>query len=179
MSNDNVFTNILLVVLICTTSILAASNLLENPVNVTKEDVVVKQENVSLSCPKPIVRPNVTVKDGFENIKNPDMSTEFDYRSDKFIIEGIDAYGTVSGSSMNPSIQDGDIVFSEKFEQGMDLEQGMIVRFVNSGGVAVVHRITGDYQDSGYLVTKGDNNEGSEQVNVSSVTHVVKGELYR
>ena len=177
--NNNTVTNILLVVLILTTSVLAASNLLEEPVNVTEKDVIIEKKNVSLSCPTPIVEPNVTVEDGFENIKNPDMDTSFDYRSDKFIIEGIDAYGTVTGSSMNPSIQDGDIVFSERFEQGMDLEQGMIVRFVNSGGVAVVHRITGDYQDSGYLVTKGDNNERSERVNVSSVTHVVKGELYK
>jgi hypothetical protein len=84
-------------------------------VNVTEETV---QPNVTCTSPRPNITVNVT--DEYEHVQNPDMDTKTSYTDDTFKIHNIDAYGELYGSSMAPTIMDGDTVISEKFD-GQDL----------------------------------------------------------
>lgn len=169
MKKDTVII-ILLITLIGTTTLLTAAIVTDKPVKVTQKTV---KEETTLSCPQP----NITVTDQFKNIKNPDMNPVFKLQGETLKIGGIDSYGEITGRSMNPSIQDGDILFFTEYT-GQDLEQGIVIRFNNSNGAATAHRITGNYQDLGYVVTSGDNLDSEEYVELNDITHIAKGEIY-
>jgi len=144
-------------------------------VNVENKTVDVTTETVTpdVSCPEPAV--NITNE--YENIANPDINTDTRLIGDTLEVENIDITGKLYGNSMHPSIMDGDTVLLTEFN-GQELEQGMIIRFKNQQGTYMIHRVWGNYQPIDYVMTKGDNNENMERVNVSQVTHVARGVLY-
>jgi len=152
----------------------------DSSVEVKNETVNVTTERptYNLSCPAPEVKaPNVTVKDYPDNIQNANLDTEISYSSDTYKVHGIDAYGELYGSSMSPSIMDGDIVLSEKYE-GQELQEGMIVRYKTDDSGPIIHRIVGDYQSRRYVITSGDGFDSKQKVKLDSITHIVKGVIY-
>lgn len=80
---------------------------------------------------------------------------------------------TVIGFSMQPAIDDGNIVIVLDSVQFSD---GDIVMIEHSGE-RMVHRVRGIYSD--YIVTQGDNNPYSEEVNKTDIKGVVIGVLFR
>lgn len=153
--------------------------LTSDPVNVNTTEVSVTEErispNVSVSCPRP--EPVVNVTREYSHLQNPDMDTRVSMSDDVFKVHGVDAYGKGFGSSMAPSIMSGDIVISERFTD-QSLEEGMIIRFKNGDGGFTIHRVTGVYTGQGFVLASGDTASGQEKVDLSRVTHVVKGVVY-
>ena len=148
---------------------------------VEKELVNVTQETVSpdLSCPRPVYNGTVNVTSEFENIQNAELDTTTELIGDSLKIKGVDAYGELYGSSMAPGIMDGDKVFSKKFSEAFDLEEGMIVRYRNVDNEGfTIHRIVGNYQSQGYVVTSGDRSNSMEKVSLGRISHVVLGVVY-
>ena len=162
--------------------VFAVTNINPGGPNVTVENetvnVTTERPTYNLSCPTPNVSaPNVTVKDYPDNIQNADYDTRTSYSSGTYSIKNIDAYGELYGSSMSPSIMDGDIVLSEEFE-GQDLQEGMIIRFTTDDSGPIIHRIVGDYSPQGYVYTSGDRTDSREKVELENITHIVKAVIY-
>lgn len=90
----------------------------------------------------------------------------------------IDDARPLYGTSMRPTIFSGHTLLLEEYT-GQELEEGDIITFNTASG-ATAHRIEGDYtfRENGYYVTRGDNNDGREQVNPENITYIVKGVLY-
>jgi len=141
------------------------------PVNVTEETI-----QPELNCPKPIIRPNVTVEDRYRHIQNPDMNTDYELKNNGIFLVGIDQYGHYYGGSMAPSLMQDDRLLVEKYTD-QELDTGMIVR-VRISGQNVIHRIVSDHGPDGYIILSGDNSDARQRVKISQVTHVVKGVVY-
>ena len=137
---------------------------------------------------EPVVRPDVTsteevinntkvvYRDDNNNIQSPHHSIDFSLQGDSLQVEDVDDYGRLYGSSMQPTIFDGHTVITRSFD-GQDLEPGDIVRF-EKDGKPYIHRVKGDYQSQGYVVTQGDNNKRNDgKINTSKITDIVIGVL--
>ncbi|MFH0874691.1 MAG: S24/S26 family peptidase [archaeon] len=92
-----------------------------------------------------------------------------------FIVGGADDYGKLSGSSMQPSIFDGNTLIEVKYVN-QTLLPGQIIRFTDQKGVAVIHRIRAVYEDTAYV--QGDNLAEGEIVSKSAITHIVQGVIF-
>lgn len=83
----------------------------------------------------------------------------------------------IAGSSMLPSIKDGDVIEVIPYDPSVRLVSGDIVK-VNSTWLGVyAHRVVGAYD--GYVITKGDNNKGTEKANYTDILGVVCGVKYK
>lgn len=169
-----------IIVILLALNLQATSN--SEPINVTTQEVNVTktQETDTLRCPKP-ESPDVDieVKDYPDGITNPDYSTEVSVFQDRTAeVEGIDITGKIWGDSMHPSLQDGDKLLMEEYESKDQLQEGAIIRF-DGGDNYMIHRITSDYKEVGHVVTSGDKVEYKEKVNLTDITHVVKGVVYQ
>lgn len=147
-------------------------------VNTQMVNVTTEKPIYNLSCPEVNVpKPNVTVKDFPDNIQNADYSTDTGYESDTYSVHGVDATGELYGSSMAPSIMDGDVVLSEEYS-GQELSEGMIIRFESESNGPIIHRIVGNYVEQGFVYTSGDRIDSREKVDLNQISHVVKGVVY-
>jgi len=148
------------------------------PVQVNTTQVNVTEETVkpNLSCPKPVVKPRVSVEDKYRHIQNPEMSTEIELKHDSIEVEGVDDYGRFYGGSMAPSLMEDDVLLVEEYSS-QELTTGMIVR-AKIDGQNVIHRVVSDHGPDGYLVLSGDNSDAKQRIKIGQVTHVVKGVVY-
>lgn len=101
---------------------------------------------------------------------------EFNLSGDELEVEDVDSYGEIYGSSMEPTLFNENTVIVREYTT-QDIDQGDIVRYSDEDNY-VIHRVTGDYEDEGYVMTKGDNNVGSEKVLVEDIEHIIVGVLY-
>lgn len=130
----------------------------------------------NLTCPtnKKIIKR--IVKKPYNNIQAPHTNVSVSLSKANAEIKGIDKVVSLYGSSMQPTIYDGNKVLLEKYES-QSLDEGKIIGF-NYNGKMAIHRIQGVYKRHGYIVTQGDNNKYSEKVNLSDVRYIVKGVVY-
>lgn len=165
--------NLLLALAVAGPAFLAGSYFNQETISVDNKTVNVTEQVVEVN--NETVQPQVV--NSFDYIQNAEHDTKTDLEGDTFKVEDIDAYGRIYGSSMAPSIMQDDKVISTKFDD-QDLEHGHIIRYTNSFGTAVIHRVVGDYQRHGYVMASGDNSDRREKVNTSEITHIVKGVIY-
>ena len=106
------------------------------------------------------------VRNDIQYINNPNQKTLMN----KFNkMENITIYTTI-GSSMNPTISEGDKLICDSSIK--DYKSGMIVVTSN-----YTHRIKSTYED--YLITQGDNNLYEDsRINYTDIECVVVGVLY-
>ena len=81
----------------------------------------------------------------------------------------------MKGSSMNPMLFEGNTVCFKEY-RGEILKQGNIVRYNDSKGKDLIHRIVAVQQDE--LIIKGDNNKMEEEINYSQVKGILAMVLY-
>lgn len=91
-------------------------------------------------------------------------------------VDNVDVCGKLYGLSMRPTIFDGNTVCSRNYT-GQDLEEGMIIRY-KDGNSHTIHRIQGNYQKRGFVVTQGDNLPQTTKVKLDDITHVVVATIY-
>lgn len=149
-------------------------NVKNETVSVVNETVDVKEINRKIIKKQP--KPNITVTDGYRHIQNAEHDSDPELYGQRLSIDDVDRLMNIYGSSMAPSIMEGDTLLLKKYE-GQSLETGQIIAF-DYNDKTVAHRIVGDYQQNGYVLTRGDNNEYSERTNISSINYVVKGVVY-
>ena len=92
-----------------------------------------------------------------------------------FFISGANDFGELKGSSMQPSIFEGNTLIQLKYTN-QSLSEGQIVRYIGKDNVPFVHRIRAVYDET--LLVQGDNLEISELISKSQVTHLVIGVLF-
>lgn len=158
----------------------AVTNINPGGPNVTVQnetvDVTTERPTYNLSCPKPEIRPNVTVKNFPSNIQNAEYDQNVQFGDGFVRINDVDVAGQLYGSSMSPSIMNEDVVVSKDFS-GQSLQEGMIIRYKKDNRT-MIHRIVGDYQSQGYVVASGDRTDEMEKVKLEEITHVVKAVIY-
>ena len=145
-------------------------------VNTTQVNITQETVQPNLSCPKPTINPNITVKDKFSNVQNPDMDTKIELNHDSIEVEDVDNYGRYYGGSMSPTLMEDDRLLVEEYSN-QELETGMIIR-ARIQDQNVIHRIVSDHGPDGYVVLSGDSSDAKQRVKISQVTHVVKGVVY-
>ena len=110
------------------------------------------------------------------NIQAPHIEDlEIIIKDGNLIIKNISYCGTLTGSSMQPTIFTNNIVCYRKYI-GQELKEGQIIRFEDNGDF-LIHRIKGIYGN--YVLTHGDNNLYSEIVNYTKITDVAIGVIYK
>lgn len=104
----------------------------------------------------------------------------------------IDNYGEFKGSSMQPTIFEGNTLLEKKYSNNTILKTGDIVRYyrftkttpdcntiINNSNItdeAVIHRINAIYQD--YILVQGDNLNEQENIQPCQITHKIIGVIY-
>lgn len=142
-----------------------------------------EEPSYQLTCSQPAPKEQAaegdqlrTSNDSGVRARNPETQVDYQTYSEHLEVR-LDAVSKPEGASMRPSIYSGNTVLLEEYG-GSDIESGQIIRYESNGG-HTIHRVTASYDDtSGYVVTKGDNNQESERVRVSEITHVALGVLY-
>lgn len=142
-------------------------------VQVVNESLEVQNRTVVKEQP----RPNVSVTDPYHHIQNADHDTEVSMTAGNLNIDGVDSVMDTYGSSMAPTVMQDDKLLIQNYNNEKDLETGQIISF-ESGNGQTFHRIVGDYEERGYVLTRGDNNDYSEKVNLENVSYIVKGVVY-
>lgn len=133
-----------------------------------------QRPQVNVSCPQP----RVTTEEARTNWAQPPYEeVGFELAGSTLSVYDVDTYGEIYGKSMQPLLWTGHTAIMEEFD-GQDLEEGDIIRFQVDGGGHAVHSVQGDYQEDGYVWTRGVNNRYGQRVELDAVTHVVKGVLY-
>lgn len=143
-------------------------------VQVQNRTVDVQEVNRTIVKEQP--EPNITVTDGYRHIQNAEYKTDPEIFGNRLNMEEIDSLMPVYGSSMAPGIMQGDKLILSSFDD-QNLETGQIIVFEQDENT-IVHRIVGDYERDGFVLTRGDSNDYSEKVNVSEINYVVKGVVY-
>jgi len=113
----------------------------------------------------------------FNFIQGSHNEIEYQLTEHGFLIRSSDDYGNFSGPSMQPVIFDGNVLIEQKYEQGMQLSEGMVVRFERSPDEYVIHRIRAIYND-GTVFVQGDSLKEGERIRTSQITHIVVGVLF-
>lgn len=105
---------------------------------------------------------------------------DMNWNNSNITIEDVDTWSQSYGKSMQPTMWSGHtLLMREVNPEKVSLREGMILRYESEDGGGVVHRLTGNYdRTSGELLMRGDNNQGSEVINTTQVTHKVIGVLY-
>jgi len=97
----------------------------------------------------------------------------YSYINNQIIIN--DVYcSKMQGSSMNPSIFEGNVVCFKKYVN-QELKQGNIIDYSTSG-MEKVHRIIGLQED--LLIVKGDNTYVQEKINYSDIKGILVATIY-
>jgi len=119
------------------------------------------QQKISVDPPK------------YNYIQANNHKVNYSFESGGVLVEDIDSLINLYGSSMRPTMFTGHKALAVDYEN-QSLSEGDIVSAND-----VVHRIKADYTEtSGYYLTQGDNNEGSERINESEIDSIVVGVLY-
>jgi len=183
--SDNKAIKVLLVSSLVVNGIFLGLVLSESLLNVEVDNQVtpIVQPNVSKTViNRSVVSKNVINRSIIKPLKTANIqpshrNVQVDLEGSDAVISDVDAYGRLYGSSMQPTIFDGNTVISREFD-GQDIEEGDIVRYERDESY-VLHRVTGDYQHEGYVETKGDNNKHTDgRIQVSDITHIVIGVIF-
>ncbi|QIB75365.1 S26 family signal peptidase [Halogeometricum borinquense] len=156
-----------------------------NPYTVTVQQPTASTDPQEYSC-QPVI--NVTCPDLDRNvsalktelaeqfsqeyrgsIQGAHNDVDWDMHGGEVTIEA-DIVSRIYGRSMQPTLFTGNRVVLVEY-YGQDLSEGDIIRFEN-GDQHTIHRIRGDYELEGFVVTQGDANSGLEEVDLDRVTHV-------
>lgn len=100
----------------------------------------------------------------------------------------IDGGGWLVGTSMQPTIYEGNTLLTRKVYNDTKLVPGMVIRYttLNTTNCSVtftspipyvVHRIDAIYNDN-IIITSGDNNRRSEAIRRCQITHIIAGVIY-
>jgi len=77
---------------------------------------------------------------------------------------------------MQVAIWDGNTVCFREYN-GQELKQGQVIRY-RENGTYTVHTITGNYQERGYVKTRGYSRFKTRKIQLDQVTHIALGNLY-
>jgi len=110
----------------------------------------------------------------YNYIQANNHEVNYSWKKNRVQVEDVDRLLDVNGISMRPTMFAWHTALTRNYTGG-ELDQGTIV-YTESG---VVHRVSADYTEtSGYYLTRGDNNRGSERVKPAEIDMIVVGVLY-
>lgn len=137
----------------------------------------------NLTCPEPVRNIDSQVRldyqpetQGNSYIQAPYTDVGYSLDGDTVAVEATDV-AQPEGKSMRPTIWTGNTILMQEYEGG-PVDTGQILRYKTDDGY-VIHRVQANYlETSGYLLMRGDNNEGSSRISQEQITHKVVGVLY-
>ena len=111
------------------------------------------------------------------NIQAPHNEIEYYATDNAIIIKNVKDIGKLFGHSMQPSIFDGNTMIGVPYNN-QKLKEGMIIRYKENDNY-VIHRIKGEYQKWGYVITQGDNNNYEDNfVYLDQISDIIVGVIF-
>ncbi len=96
--------------------------------------------------------------------------------SNTLTINGVDFYGRVQGTSMQPSLFENNLLLLKNYD-GSILTRGQIILYLNSFNDLIGHRVILD--DGNFITVQGDNKEKPDpKITRDKIKYIVIGVLY-
>lgn len=133
-----------------------------------------EQDKVNISATEGVPFYEVDFLGGFAEMYN-DQHTEPDGYISEDVVKGADCWCKLTGHSMEPTIQDGDLIALKAYKDwSNNMISGQIYAIITTNGLRTVKRI-GKAKNESILKLEPDNNEYKPlEIEKNNVTHVFK-----